>query len=73
MNKKLIYLQSIIIHYPNSNKGHFKCLFNNNSIWYMYDDNEVKDTNYSPDKIGTLDYIIENPNYNDRIAMLIYY
>lgn len=72
-NKKLIYLQSIIIHFPNIDKGHYKCLFNNNSIWYMYDDKKVKDTNYIPDKIGTLDDIIENHIYNEHITMLIYY
>jgi hypothetical protein len=71
-NKKLIYLQSIIIHYPNIDKGHYKCLFNNNSIWYMYDDKEVtNDKPYIP--IGTLDDIIENPIYNEYITMLIYY
>ena len=76
-NTELIYLQSIIIHYitgSNYENGHYKCLFNNNSIWYEYDDMEVNNyTNYMPPRIGTLDDIINNSNYNEHIAMLIYY
>lgn len=74
-NTELIYLQSIIIHYITGNdKGHYICLFNNNSIWYEYDDTEVNTKpQYKPPEIGTLDDIINNSNYNEHIAMLIYY
>ena len=74
-NKKLIYLQSIIIHNNlNGNTGHYTCLFNNNSIWYEYDDMNVNtDTPYIPRNIGTLNDIIIDPTYNEYIVMLIYY
>jgi len=72
-NTELIYLQSIILHYDNGNdSGHYTCLFNNNTIWYEYNDLKVID-NYIPPNRGTLDEIIKNPKYNDRIVMLIYY
>jgi hypothetical protein len=74
-NTELIYLQSIILHYDmGSNSGHYTCLFNNNTIWYEYNDlifNSDKD--HIPPYIGTLDDIIKDPNYNEHIIMLIYY